>query len=202
MRLVDLFEDIEQEQDDIPHLFLDMDGVQADFFGAVSSLQGMPRRHASQYHVDSHQVATIEELAVSGQKEVYDFFRTLDPLPGGLQLVSWIRLNKIPYTVLSAPLRGPFSGASIKGKKDWLKKYHPGVHDQAIFTSEKFRHAKSGDTPNVLVDDFGKYLLAWEKAGGIPVKYEEGNTHIVIQQLEEIYKVHLGKGNIYDKEKA
>ena len=165
----------------MPHLFLDMDGVQADFFGAWADLNGVPH-----YKDITDPEAAIVELGQSGYKKVYDFFRTLPPLHGGQQIIQWLHRNKIPFTVLSAPLRieGP---ASVQGKKDWLDEHNPGASAHAIFTSKKFKYAMSGSTPNVLVDDFGKYLTAWSEAGGIAVKHDDPQTNQTIQALADIY---------------
>jgi hypothetical protein len=177
----------------MPHLFLDMDGVQADFFGAWSKRSGV-----NHWKAIADKEKDIEKLAHSSNKDVYDFFIKLKPLSGGMKVVSWLRKNKIPYTVLSAPLRGPFSDASVHAKKDWLDKYHPGSSNNAIFTSEKYKHAMDGGVPNVLVDDFGKYLNAWKDAGGIAVKhedqYEDPDTGSrTIAKLEKIYAPYLNK---------
>ena len=149
----------------MPHLFLDMDGVQADFFGAWADLNGVPH-----YKDITDPEAAIVELGQSGYKKVYDFFRTLPPLHGGQQIIQWLHRNKIPFTVLSAPLRieGP---ASVQGKKDWLDEHNPGASAHAIFTSKKFKYAMSGSTPNVLVDDFGDQPFAYP---GFPQQRHRG----------------------------
>lgn len=175
-------------QEKMPHLYLDMDGVQADFFGRWAEEHGV-----THYKQIPHPEAAINELANSSPERVYKFFRDLEPLAGGMRLINWLKTHKIPYTVLSAPLRGPYASASIKGKKDWLDQHNPGTSANAIFTSAKYTHAKDGGRPNVLVDDFGKYLAAWENAGGIPVKHEDGNTERTIQELEKIYSKYLNK---------
>jgi len=177
----------------MPHLYLDMDGVQADFFGAWAK-----RHNVDHYKAIVDREKEIEELAHSSPEQVYEFFIELQPLTGGMKIIQWLRANKIPYTVLSAPLRGPFANASKQAKRDWLDKYHPGTSGNAIFTSEKFKYAMDNGTPNVLVDDFGPYLRKWADAGGIAVKhedeYEDPNAaESTIQQLEKIYKPYLGK---------
>lgn len=166
-----------------------MDGVQANFFGAWSDRSGVPHWKAI-----SNKEQEIEELAHSSAKEVYDFFRVLKPLSGGMQVVSWLQKNRIPYTVLSAPLRGPFQEASVRAKRDWLDEYHPGSSASAIFTAEKYKYATAGGRPNVLVDDFGLYLRLWAENGGIAVKhedqYEDPNTgQHTIEQLKKIYEL-------------
>jgi len=172
----------------MPHLFLDMDGVQADFFGRWAEEHGV-----QSYKQIPHPEQAINELANSSAERVYNFFRELQPLPGGIRLINWLKTNKIPFTVLSAPLRGPYASASIKAKKDWLDQYNPGTSDSAIFTSAKYKHAKDGGRSNVLVDDFGKYLNAWDSAGGIAIKHEDGNTEKTISDLEKVYEKYLNK---------
>lgn len=181
----------QKEKTKMPHLYLDMDGVQADFFGAWSKRSGVDHWKAI-----ADKESEIQELANSSSDQVYNFFYELEPLSGGMQVISWLRKNNIPYTVLSAPLRGPYKEASVQAKKDWLDKYHPGSSTNAIFTDQKFKYAMTGGRPNVLVDDFGKYLKAWADAGGIAVKHEDQyednqtGTH-TIEKLQKIYAQYL-----------
>lgn len=177
----------------MPHLYLDMDGVQADFFGAWSKRSGVQHWKAI-----ANQKQEIEELANSSPKEVYDFFINLEPLSGGRQIISWLNSNDIPYSVLSAPLRGPYAEASIAAKKDWLAAHYPDSVSDAKFTGNKFKYAMEGGGPNVLVDDHGKYLSAWSSSGGIPIKhedeYEEPNSgSLTIEKLKKVYKPWLNK---------
>jgi 5'(3')-deoxyribonucleotidase len=181
----------EDEDKKMPHLYLDMDGVQADFFGAWSKRSGVEHWKAI-----ADKEKEINELAHSNPKDVYDFFRDLKPLNGGMQVISWLHQNKIPYTVLSAPLRGPYSQASIEAKRDWLDEFHPGSSANAIFTQNKQKYAMTNGEPNVLVDDFGKYLNAWSGAGGIAIKHEDeyedsATGEHTIEKLEKIYAPYL-----------
>ena len=104
-----------------------------------------------------------------------------------MQIIQWLHQHKIPFTVLSAPLRGPYSKNSVQAKKDWLDKHNPSTSNNAIFTAAKYKYAKRGNEQNVLVDDYGKYLTAWSDAGGIAVKHEDNNTQHTINELEKIY---------------
>lgn len=169
-----------------PHLYLDMDGVQADFFTQWARLHG--KGSYKQIGDRAAREASIVELNARGPEFVYKFFRTLPPLHGGLELISWLKRNQIPFTVLSAPLRGN-EAASIEGKRDWLDKYNPGTSGSAIFTGEKFHYAKKGGQPNVLVDDFKKYVGAWRDAGGIGLLYRDDRVADTIEQLKKIYQV-------------
>lgn len=177
---------LELVKNQIPHLYLDMDGVQADFFSKWAQFEKV-----SNYKDIANPEQAIVRLAQSGPKNVYYFFRDLDPLPGGQVIIHWLHQNKIPFTVLSAPLRME-GQASIKGKREWLDHYNPGTSTNAIFTSAKYKYAVTNGYPNILVDDFGKYLDAWSKAGGIAVKHSDATTNQTIQQLEKIYAPYLG----------
>jgi hypothetical protein len=177
----------------MPHLYLDMDGVQADFFGAWADKHGVSHWKAIQ-----NKEGEIEELANSTPEQVYKFFRDLRPLPGGMEIIRWLQANKIPYTVLSAPLRGPYADSSKQAKKDWLDQYHPGSSANAIFTSQKHKYAMDHGVQNVLVDDFGPYCEKFKNAGGLVVKHEDESevptaAADTIAQLEKIYASYLNK---------
>lgn len=169
----------------MPHLYLDMDGVQADLFHAIAKRENVP-------HWDDipDQNEAITRLSLKGPYEVYQLFRELEPLPGGQEIIKWLHKNKIPFTVLSAPLRNE-PQASIEAKRDWLDQYNPGTSENAIFTKRKFRYATTDGRPNVLVDDFNYYLQSWAEAGGIAVKHSDATTEYTIKQLNKIYERYL-----------
>ena len=173
-----------------PHLYLDMDGVQADFFTAWARWHGKKTgQDISRYKEigdRAQREQSITELNNEGPEFVAKFFATLPTLPGGQKLIRWLKDNKIPFTVLSAPLRGN-EPASIAGKKYWLTQHNPGV--AAEFTSEKQHYAQRHGQPAVLVDDFKKYVNAWREAGGIGILYRDANVDAVIDQLAQIYDI-------------
>lgn len=174
-----------------PHLFLDMDGVQADFFTAWAQWHN---KKFGQSHVERYKdigsreqrEQSISELNQEGPEFIEQFFANLQPLPNWSKLYRWVVENKVPFTVLSAPLRNN-EAASIAGKKDWLSRHNPAGASDPIFTSDKSRLAVRGGQPNVLVDDFKKYVNAWKEAGGIGILYRDSNVDAVIQQLSQIY---------------
>jgi hypothetical protein len=179
---------IEEIKLKMPHLYLDMDGVQADFFGAWAAMHDVDN-----YKEIPDTETSINQLATSSPLEVYKFFRELKPLQGGNRVVQWLNQNNIPYTVLSAPLRGPYAEASKQAKRDWLDEHNPNATQNAIFTQHKHKYALTNGEPNILVDDYGKYLNLWSNAGGIAVKHEDDNTQHTIDELEKIYKPYLNR---------
>jgi 5'(3')-deoxyribonucleotidase len=178
---------LEVTEKKMPHLYLDMDGVQADLFHRVAELEQVD-------HWDDieDQDGAITRLSLTGPESVYKLFRELNPLPGGQVIIKWLHDNKIPFTVLSAPLRNE-AEASKEGKRGWLDEFNPGASNDAIFTKRKFKYATSNGQPNVLVDDFNYYLDSWSDAGGIAVKHSDATTDHTINQLEKIYGPYLDR---------
>lgn len=190
MKIKEVMEDSTKK---MPHLYLDMDGVQADFFGAWAD-----KHNVTHWKAIQDKEGEIEELANSTPEKVYKFFRELRPLSGGMEIIKWLRDHKIPFTVLSAPLRGPYADVSKQAKRDWLDEHNPGTSDSAIFTSKKQQYAVTDGTTNVLVDDFGPYLQKWSDAGGIIVKHEDqfevpNSGKQTINALEHIYSKYMHK---------
>jgi len=186
MKLIEMFETTAT-----PHLYLDMDGVQADFFTAWA------KWHSAKFDDPAvnrykdigdreRRDASIAELTAEGPQFIEDFFAGLGPLPGGMVLVRWLKDNGIPFTILSAPLRDNHE-ASIAGKKSWLDQYNPGTSGSAIFTGVKEKYAKVNGQPNILVDDHKKYITRWEEKGGKGILYRDDQVNSVIEQLKQIY---------------
>lgn len=168
-----------------PHLYLDMDGVQADFFTAWANLHN--KLKYKDIGDKEAREKSIKELSDRGYDFVYNFFANLREMPNYRIILNYLKKNKIPYTILSAPLRGNHE-ASIQGKKDWLDKHHPGSSNTAIFTGMKEKYATTNGYPNVLVDDHKKYISRWQEKGGIGVLYRDDNVYDVIKQLDKIYE--------------
>ena len=193
-----LFTELFERSPDVaarPHLYLDMDGVQADFFTQWARWhnQKFGQSHVERYKdigSKEQREQSIAELSAEGPEFIERYFATLPTLPGGQRLIRWLRQNKIPFTVLSAPLRGMHE-PSIAGKRTWLDAHNPGTSADAIFTGTKERYATAGGQPNVLVDDFKKYINAWTAAGGIGILYRDSDVASVIQELAKIYGVGM-----------
>jgi len=186
----------------IPHLYLDMDGVQADFFTSWALWHGEKIKNPKiQRYKDigdkEKREQSIKAMQEEGPEFVYEFFATLPELPNGMKLVSWIKANKIPCTVLSAPLRSSpedkekrITKASIEGKKIWLSQHNPMP---AIFDGMKEKYAMTNGHPNVLIDDHKKYISSWEAKGGIGILHREHSTEQTLARLKQIYRQYLNK---------
>jgi len=162
-----------------------MDGVQCDFFSAWARLHGKSRYKDIGSDIAREQ--SLKDLAALGPDAIHKFFATLPPIAEGLDLVNWFRYRKIPYIILSSPLRY-HSEASIEGKKEWLQKYTPWALSSAIFLSEKANLATKDGQPNVLIDDYKKNINSWNKANGLAILFRTDRVDEIKQQLAEIYK--------------
>jgi|CryBogDrversion2_4_1035264.scaffolds.fasta_scaffold20714_2 5'(3')-deoxyribonucleotidase len=168
-----------------PILYVDMDGVQCDFFGAWAKLHNKSRY--KEIGDKETRELSIHEMNKNGPEWVKKFFATLPPIPEGLNFVKWLVYTKTPYTILSSPLRGNVE-ASIEGKKIWLQKYTPWALNNAIFMSEKSNLAKKGDSSNILVDDYKKNINSWDSAGGIGMLFRVDRVDTIKKEIIDIYK--------------
>lgn len=166
------------------HVYLDMDGVQADFCEHWSKYYNQEFKHIIGQ-------TEIKRLTESNPEEVYHFFRNLPPMRGGMRLVYWLKANKIPFTILSAPLIGDYTASSIRAKIGWLDEHNPGTSKTAIFERKKYLFATTDGEPNILIDDYDKNIREWKDAGGISIMYEDehkvpGSYRKVIKELKRV----------------
>ena len=144
-------------------IFVDMDGVLADFFGEWTKSQG----------VDDWKEIKNPEQAIGDIKNIDDFWLNLPVLPKARNLLELIKQVKGKYKICTSPLAD--DPRSEPHKREWVKKnlaFFPP--EEVIVTHNKPQFAKQKDgTSNILIDDFGKNIDAWEAAGGIGFKYKD-----------------------------
>ena len=143
-------------------VYVDMDGVLADFFGEWQKLIGS----------DWRKVKDIEP-ALQKIRDKDNFWLDLPLLPQAKNLLGIIKKVKGSYTILSSPL--PNDPNSEPHKREWIKKnldFFPP--ENVIITHDKPKYATNSDgTPNILIDDFGKNIASWEAAGGEGFKHKD-----------------------------
>jgi len=170
-----------------PQIFLDMDGVLADFFGELWTMYQETNTKEDAWEDLNRELSPAKQnKLVQSIENPIDFFANLDVLEGGQILIDWLRKNNIPFSILSAPMKGNKKSDSIEGKTEWLKRHGLGSVP-ATFTADKQDYAMSNGVSNILIDDFGKNITAWKKQGGIGIKYDDAND--VIGQLHQILGV-------------
>jgi 5'(3')-deoxyribonucleotidase len=144
-------------------IYVDMDGVLADFFGEWSKSQG----------VDNWKDIKDPAKAIGDIKNIDDFWLNLPVLPKAKELLALIKQVKGKYKICTSPLAD--DPRSDPHKREWVKKnlaFFPP--EEVIVTHNKPQFAKQkDDTPNILIDDYGVNINAWEEAGGIGFKYKD-----------------------------
>jgi len=170
-----IFEVDSEGREKKPEVYVDMDGVLADFFGAWAALDGK-----SHYKDIENPEAKLQLV-----RDHPTFWIDLPVLQGAGKLLGAVKKFAGAYNICSTPLAGDPN--SEPQKREWVKKHlHAFPPKEVIITHNKAAHATQADgTPNILIDDFGKNIRAWEAAGGIGIKYEDSHVGDAIQALKK-----------------
>ncbi len=149
-------------------LYLDCDGVLADFERGATNLLGMPSRA----YEKRHGVAAFwREIARHP-----DFYGTLPLMPDAMELFAAVR-HLLPVILTGLP-RGNWAAAQ---KIRWAARHFPGTQILTVMAVNKRDHAQHGD---ILVDDQRKHAHLWEAAGGLFLHHR--NAAKTIERLMEL----------------
>ena len=152
-----------------PHLFLDCDGVLADFDLGAKVLLGMAPKAFEARHGRGEFWKRLARAP--------NFYGDLAEMPDAQQLFAAVRHLK-PTILTGLPL-GKWAAPQ---KERWAAAHFPGVPIITTMAREKHLHMERGD---VLVDDRENHRQLWEDAGGIFVHHK--NACDSIAQLSRIY---------------
>ena len=147
-------------------IYVDMDGVLADFFGEWAKL--MDVEHFTQIN-KKHDI----DDALQKIRDTDDFWLRLPILPEAKKLLNLIKQVKGSYNICSSPLADDPN--SEKHKRTWVEKNLSFFPPNNVYiTHDKAQYATQPDgTPNILIDDYGVNIRKWEAAGGIGFKYKD-----------------------------
>ena len=156
-------------------IYVDMDGVLADFFGVWTKMVGV-KQWKDIKNVDG---------ALDMIRDKKDFWINLPLAPNASKLLNSIKKVKGNYNILSSPL--PNDPNSEPQKREWVKKMLSGfAPKRVIITHNKSAYAKQPDgTPNILIDDYGDNINKWESAGGVGIQHSDKNADNTVKRLEE-----------------
>jgi 5'(3')-deoxyribonucleotidase len=157
-----------------PEVYVDMDGVLADFFKDWNRMVG----------VGHWKEIKDPEAALDMIRKNPTFWIDLDVLSNAPRLLGAIKKFANSYYICTSPL-GKDPNCEPQ-KREWAKKYLSAFAPKEVYvTHNKPQFAVQPDgTPNVLIDDFGKNIVAWQNAGGIGIHYENNNVESAIKQLK------------------
>ena len=186
------YEDMFQGLNPKSEIYVDMDGVLADFFGEWKKLVGKDWRELGKDEI---------EPALKKIRDEDKFWLNIPLTANAKNLLGVIKQVKGDYKILSSPLANDPN--SEPHKREWIEKnldFFPPT--EVIITKDKAKYATNPDgTPNILIDDYGVNIAAWESAGGIGFKHkdhkfertakklkaeiEEDFQHLVREHIEE-----------------
>jgi 5'(3')-deoxyribonucleotidase len=152
-----------------PRLFLDADGVLADFdLGARQLLGASPKQFIARHG----RGAFWKRLA-----KAPDFYARLPEMPDARPLFDAVK--HLEPTILTGL---PLGSWAAPQKVEWAAEHFPGVPIITCMARDKHKHMHSGD---VLVDDREKHRAEYEAAGVVFVHHK--NAEDSLRQLAEVY---------------
>ena len=165
----------------VPEIYVDMDGVLADFFGEWAKMDGK----------DHYKDMDNKEAKLHLVKDHPDFWISLPVLPNAGKLMGYIKKNFGHYKICSSPLAGDPN--CEPQKRAWVKKHLTSFPpEQVIITENKAAYATQADgTPNILIDDFGPNISGWDSAGGIAIKHKDHKLDRTLAALEAVKKQRM-----------
>ena len=152
-----------------PRLFLDADGVLADFDAGVQRVLGM---------------TPAAFIARHGQGLFWKRLATADNFYGGLGEMPDARLlfDGVKHLKPSILTGLPLGNWAAPQKVAWAAEHFPGVPIITCMARDKHRHMKRGD---VLVDDRENHRATYEQAGVIFVHHQ--NALDSLRQLSTLF---------------
>ena len=131
-------------------VFLDMDGVLADFFAEYAVLAGLPRGSSYRDIPPAKTDPTLNKMVGT------DFFYRLPKFDTADQLVNMVVDLFGGYSICSSPLRGDHENSGHQ-KMRWIKEHLSPQPERVLIESRKEKHAvQPNGTPNILIDDRGR----------------------------------------------
>ena len=155
---------------DLYTVYLDMDGVIADFDKRFTELAGMgPREYESSFGREKFWDFIDNKIGVK-------FWTGIEWMPEGKKLYNFVK--QFDHKLLSAPSR---NDTSKIGKRMWVEKNTPGTQLILAAAVNKQNYA---DKSNILIDDRESNIQQWKDAGGIGILFK--STDQVIDELKKI----------------
>jgi hypothetical protein len=185
--------EIDNTQSSRPEIFVDMDGVLADFFAEYAKLAGVEPDERGRH--DYHNIpANLREPIIEKMRGT-DFFLKLPKFSTADSLLEIVVKIFGYYNICSSPLRGDYENSEAM-KRAWIRKNLHIQPKEIRIVGRKGKYAKQPDgTPNILIDDRNTVITEWEQSGGIGIKYQadEDSLDVVVNGLRNAMEIIRGK---------
>ncbi len=163
-----------------PVVFVDMDGVVADFNGRVLELAGMPgaKGEPGEYEIFKALGITHDRLweIINGDP---GFWPGLEPYPWAKDLVRSVAelVGQENTYFFTSPSRNPQSTA---GKVEWIYQHFPAYKRQFFIGPHKWQCAS---TRTVLIDDRDSTVKRFQEYGGWALLYpQHWNSYHIVEE--------------------
>lgn len=158
----------------IEHVFIDMDGVMADWVGAVCDLFGRFQEDyvsrnwtPGEYSIEQILNISTERLWATINRQGIDWWAHLEPLPWWRDLLAIVEAAEVETSILTAPGR---CDHALTGKGRWLNQHLPTYRGRLHMTKEK--HLLAGPD-RLLIDDSDENCRRFIEAGGAAIVYPQ-----------------------------
>jgi 5'(3')-deoxyribonucleotidase len=152
------------------HLYLDCDGVLADFENGAKAVLG---ETPDTFILKHGREAFWRRLAGAG-----NFFGALPVLPDARRLFDAVR--HLRPTILTGCPRGDWAASQ---KVRWAEEHFPGTPVITCMAADKRQFCRPGD---ILVDDLLTHRHLWEGAGGVFVHHRTAD-----RSIKEVQRLRL-----------
>jgi hypothetical protein len=156
----------------ITKIYLDMDGVIADF----------DKRYKARYKMEPREAEQHKEFDKFFTQFIADKeFATLDLMPDAMELIDYLRSLEVPTEILSSSASEKRDPQIRPQKLDWLKKND--IEFNPIIVPGK-RHKKDYSNANsILIDDTQVNIDQWRREGGIGILHTDAINTINILKM-------------------
>ena len=156
----------------ITKIYLDMDGVIADFDKRYKELYKIAPRDADTYKTfDKFFTTFIAERQ----------FATLDLMPDALALIEYLKALSVPTEILSSTSSEKRDAEIREQKVEWLHKHN--IHFPINLVPGKRLKRNFSNPSSILIDDTAQNIDQWRAEGGIGILHTDWQTTLGILKL-------------------
>lgn len=154
-------------------IYLDLDGVVADFVKRYKELYRMEPKEAEKKKEFNK---FFDEFIATKQ------FETLDLMPGAMDGLTFLRKHlTVPTQILSSTANEARYDDISKQKLIWLNTH--GVTFSTNFVPGKRHKYKFAGPDKIIIDDTESVIDDWKKAGGIGILHKDWVTTLAILKM-------------------
>ena len=161
-------------------IYLDMDGVLADFKRGVLELCHMEAQDQNGKMDPETENRMWEKI-----RKTDHFYSKLEPLPGAKEMFDAIYAKYKSRCEILTGVPRPERGITTAGpdKIEWTHRLlSPKVKVNIVLRKEKKKYCK--DPQDILIDDYEKNIREWKEAGGTGILHTSSES--TLEQLKEL----------------